>query len=79
MRRRRTRGQVVQYTRRWDVTKAVSKAVGCGLYNIVNRNSGKLLDDNGASYGHGSNIVQWTANGGSNQLWYFQATLTAPT
>ncbi len=29
--------------------------------------------------GHGSNIVQWTANGGSNQLWYFQATLTAPT
>jgi len=38
-----------------------------GKFKIVNRYSGKVLDATGK--GNGSNVVQWTWHGGSNQLW----------
>lgn len=38
-------------------------------YRIVNRNSGKVLDVNGASTANGTGIIQWTWNNGNNQQW----------
>ncbi|GHG88696.1 family 43 glycosylhydrolase [Streptomyces lanatus] len=38
-------------------------------YTLVNRNSGKCLDVNGGSTADGTNIFQWTCNGGTNQKW----------
>ncbi|WP_147302958.1 RICIN domain-containing protein [Marinoscillum furvescens] len=38
-------------------------------YRIVNRNSGQVLDVNGASTANGANVLQWPWNGGDNQLW----------
>ncbi|MFD2656424.1 RICIN domain-containing protein [Gracilibacillus thailandensis] len=38
-------------------------------YQIVNRNSGKLLEVTNASTSDGANIQQWTANGCSCQNW----------
>ena len=44
------------------------------LYKIVNRDSGKVLDINGATHYRGQNLQQYTYNGGNNQLWYFEPT-----
>ncbi|WP_171111129.1 MULTISPECIES: family 43 glycosylhydrolase [unclassified Streptomyces] len=38
-------------------------------YTLVNRNSGKCLDVNGGNTADGTDIFQWTCNGGANQKW----------
>ncbi|MFC5213335.1 family 43 glycosylhydrolase [Streptomyces coerulescens] len=38
-------------------------------YTLVNRNSGKCLDVNGGNAADGTNVLQWTCNGGTNQKW----------
>jgi len=43
--------------------------VGNGTYKIIARHSGKGLDANGAQTGNGTQIIQWTYTGGSNQRW----------
>jgi alpha-galactosidase len=43
-------------------------------YEIVNRNSGQLLDVTGASTANGGLIDQWPNNSGTNQRWTFVAT-----
>jgi alpha-galactosidase len=40
-----------------------------GYYNLVNRNSGKVLDVAGYSTADGGAIDQWTDNSGTNQQW----------
>ncbi|GAA0592740.1 RICIN domain-containing protein [Streptomyces crystallinus] len=40
-------------------------------YVLVNRNSGKALDVNGASTADGARVTQWTRNDGANQQWQF--------
>lgn len=42
---------------------------GNTYYVIVNRNSGKVLDVNGASTADGANVIQWSSNSGDNQQW----------
>ncbi len=38
-------------------------------YTLVNRNSGKCLDVEGGNTLDGTNIFQWSCNGGANQKW----------
>ncbi|MGW0825139.1 family 43 glycosylhydrolase [Streptomyces sp. NPDC002845] len=38
-------------------------------YTLVNRNSGKCLDVVGGNSADGTDVVQWTCNGGANQKW----------
>ncbi|QKZ17815.1 family 43 glycosylhydrolase [Streptomyces chartreusis] len=38
-------------------------------YTLVNRNSGKCLDVDGGGTADGTDIFQWTCNGGTNQKW----------
>ncbi|MGD9210010.1 MAG: RICIN domain-containing protein, partial [Desulfobacteraceae bacterium] len=38
-------------------------------YQIVNRNSGNVLDVNNASTENGADVIQWPDNGGHNQHW----------
>ncbi len=38
-------------------------------YNLVNRNSGLLLDVSGASTANGGLLIQYASNGGKNQQW----------
>ncbi|MDX2965326.1 RICIN domain-containing protein [Streptomyces acidiscabies] len=40
-------------------------------YVLVNRNSGKVLDDRGAAKNDGAAVVQWARHGGANQQWQF--------
>lgn len=40
-----------------------------GTYEIVNANSGMLLDDPASSTSDGAFMDQWTGNGGANQHW----------
>ncbi|KOV94167.1 lectin [Streptomyces sp. NRRL B-3648] len=40
-------------------------------YVLVNRNSGKVLDDRGFATGNGAAVVQWRRHGGANQQWRF--------
>ncbi len=40
-----------------------------GTYQLVNANSGKVLDASGAGTADGTPIIQWGANGGTNQQW----------
>src|SRR6266567_4678420 len=42
-------------------------------YEIVSANSGLVLDVPGLSTQTGTQIQQWTKNGGVNQLWKFRA------
>jgi hypothetical protein len=42
------------------------------VYTLTARHSGKLLDVFNASAADGANVVQWAANGQSNQRWQFQ-------
>jgi hypothetical protein len=39
----------------------------------VNRNSGKVIDVNGASTADGAAVIQWTDHGGNNQQWTLPA------
>src|SRR5436190_2134323 len=36
---------------------------------IISSASGKVLDVNGASKADGASLIQWTWNGGLNQIW----------
>jgi hypothetical protein len=47
------------------------RPTGDGYYTIVSRNSGLLADVYGAATNDGAQVVQWTANGGTNQQWQF--------
>jgi hypothetical protein len=38
-------------------------------YDIVNKNSGMLLDVSGASKTAGTKVIQWNNNSGANQYW----------
>ncbi|WP_225097449.1 RICIN domain-containing protein [Streptomyces sp. CoH27] len=40
-------------------------------YVLVNRNTGKALDDLGYATNNGAPVVQWSRNGGANQQWRF--------
>ncbi len=40
-------------------------------YVLVNRNSGKVLDDRGFASNDGAAVVQWARHGGVNQQWRF--------
>ncbi|MFF4113635.1 RICIN domain-containing protein [Streptomyces sp. NPDC001714] len=40
-------------------------------YVLVNRNSGKVLDDRAAAKNDGAAVVQWSRHGGPNQQWRF--------
>lgn len=40
-------------------------------YNLVNRHSGKCLDVSQGNTAHGTDVIQWTCNGGANQKWTF--------
>ncbi|HET9168726.1 MAG TPA: RICIN domain-containing protein [Actinospica sp.] len=40
-------------------------------YVLVNRNSGKVLDDHAFASNDGAAVVQWDRNGGTNQQWHF--------
>ena len=43
-----------------------------GTYNIKSIRSGLVMDVNGGGKTEGTNIIQWTANGGLNQQWKFE-------
>ncbi|WP_155830163.1 RICIN domain-containing protein [Glycomyces tenuis] len=43
-------------------------------YEIVNRNSGQVLDVFDASIQDGASVVQWPGNGGANQRWHVSDT-----
>jgi hypothetical protein len=50
---------------RTDVTVSLQG----GWFRLANRNSGKVLDVNGASTAEGAKIIQWTWSGSTNQQW----------
>ena len=50
---------------RTDVTVALQG----GWFRLANRNSGKVLDVNGASTAEGAKVIQWTWSGSTNQQW----------
>jgi aryl-phospho-beta-D-glucosidase BglC (GH1 family) len=43
--------------------------IASGTYRIIARHSGKALDVTGGNTANGTNVEQWSYNGGSNQLW----------
>jgi hypothetical protein len=43
-------------------------------YRIINRNSGQVLDVNGGSTAAAAGVIQYTANGGTNQQWQLAGT-----
>jgi len=56
-------------------TPRQSTAPGAATYfQIVNRNSGLCMDINNATMGSGTNVQQWTCNGGNWQRWSYDAT-----
>jgi endoglucanase len=46
-----------------------SGVVANGIYKVIARHSGKALDVVGGGTADGTNVDQWTYNGGNNQLW----------
>ncbi|WP_327066019.1 RICIN domain-containing protein [Kitasatospora sp. NBC_01250] len=55
------------------ITPGTSTALD-GTYNLVNGNSGQLLDASNQGTADGTPIIQWTGNGGSNQQWRLTST-----
>ncbi|MEU4833889.1 RICIN domain-containing protein [Streptosporangium sp. NPDC023615] len=53
----------------WTVTSGQD-----GAYTLRYTPTGKALDVNASSTTQGLQLQQWTANGGSNQLWYLRPT-----
>lgn len=47
--------------------------VETGFYQIINSNSGKVLDVTNSSFADNTNIQQWTSDGGNNQKWSLTA------
>src|SRR6266568_623070 len=66
---------VIQYTyqnganQQWYF-KTVGLVNGQEAYQIVNVNSGKVLDVTGASQADGTPLQQWSSSGGTNQQWF---------
>ncbi len=57
-----------------DVNPDTSTGAGIipdGTYRVTARHSGKVLDVYNAVTGDGTNVDQWSYNGGNNQLWTF--------
>jgi hypothetical protein len=44
--------------------------LGSGPFQIVNLSSGLVIDDSGGSSSSGNPVIQYTANGGTNQAWH---------
>lgn len=53
---------------RLSITPGTSSDLS-GTYRLVNKKSGKVLDASGAGTADGTPVVQWSANGGTNQQW----------
>ena len=51
---------------RWHLTH-----ISDGYYTIRNHLTGLFLDVNNGNTANGTNIMQWSGNGGDNQLWKF--------
>jgi arabinogalactan endo-1,4-beta-galactosidase len=51
------------YEQQWQLVDS-----GEGFYQLLNRNSGKLLDISGASGDDGAVSIQWPSNAGYNQM-----------
>lgn len=72
-----TGAQIIQYANRhnlnqeWRLLPSASDCESGGACQIVNVNSGLILDVSGASLAAGAHIVQNTNNGTSSQQWYF--------
>jgi hypothetical protein len=43
---------------------------------LIAKHSNKCLDVNGAGYGDGTNVIQWTCHGGANQQWRLEPVQT---
>jgi O-glycosyl hydrolase len=43
--------------------------LGAGVYHLINRNSGELLDISGSSQAAGAEAIQWPDYGGASQQW----------
>jgi hypothetical protein len=54
---------------RWSIVQAST-----GKYKFINKKSGKLMDVQGGSTSNGTPVIEYTANGGQNQLWTFTRT-----
>lgn len=52
-----------------QITVSLGATTPTGTYRLVNRNSGKVLDVDGASTADGAPIIQWAWTGGANQRW----------
>ncbi|GGA98307.1 RICIN domain-containing protein [Puia dinghuensis] len=53
----------------FDNVTITSGPVANGTYRLVNRNSGKVMDVYGQGTANGTNVDQYTWNGGTNQQW----------
>jgi endoglucanase len=53
----------------WNISDGNGSFNSSVYYRIINRNSGKAVDVNGASITSGASIIQWTYGGGNNQQW----------
>jgi hypothetical protein len=49
----------------------VSKTSSVSYVQIINRRSGQCLDINNATMAAGTNVQQWTCNGGNGQKWHY--------
>ncbi len=43
-----------------------------GIYNMLSKNSGMVMDVFNGGLNQGNNIIQWYAHGGTNQQWSFE-------
>jgi len=50
-------------------TSSTGGPIANGTYKLIARHSGKALDAFGANTTNGTQIIQWTYNGGNNQRW----------
>lgn len=75
-------GQLIQYTnhnganQQWIILPAGTHN-GTPIYQIMNRNSGLIMDVNGASDSAGASIIQWAQHSGLNQMWEFLPSLSS--
>ncbi len=52
-----------------DTSTGVWQDVGSTNYEVMNHNSGKVLDVSGSSTADGASVLQWTWHSGTNQQW----------
>jgi hypothetical protein len=52
-----------------QITVGLTATTPTGTYRLVNRNSGKMLDVNGASTTDGASVIPWPPGTGANQEW----------